>query len=177
MNTARSLIAEWPEGARLLAERMIQEYGVPDVMSAARLTWRQRSPWTESIALRDAESSEHPNRLIQSVTYEVPPRRWRALSAFDRGVTYDPIRRELVARSDREETNILALNLADQVIQDRRTPQDAASFYDKALDAARAGGPLDESRRLLFSPSSRRVFKRDGTRDFDLELERERFQR
>jgi hypothetical protein len=87
-----------------------------------------------------------------SVAYDVPICKWRALNAFDRGVEYDPVSRELKAHAGSETANILALNLADEVIRGRRTPADAAEFYDKALLLALSGKSSRYTTRLLFRP-------------------------
>lgn len=172
MNSALSVIADWPENARALAARLIHDHGVPDQISAAELAWSDQPPWKRIVVYRDAESTERPNNLQESVSYEVPLSRWRALNAFDRGVAYEPVRRELVSRSDREEANILALNLADEVVQGKRAPSDAAAFYDRTLELSYSGKSSPYMSKLMFSPLSRRFLRkeaRDGARrDRDL---------
>ena len=170
-------IAGWPDKARALASALIREHGAPDEITPAQLTWRGRGPWNTIAVYRDAESAERPNNLLQSVAYEVAPRRWRALSAFDRGVAYEPVRRELTARSDREETNLLSLNLADEVIQGRRTAADASAFYDKTVEMSYAGRSSPYMSRLMFSPLTRRYFQKDRARDLQLDREINRIEK
>jgi hypothetical protein len=175
--SAATEISGWPAKARALATALIQEHGAPDEISAAQLTWHNRSPWNMIAVFRDAESAERPNNLLQSVAYEVSPRRWRTLSAFDRFVAYEPVRRELTARSDGEATNILALNLADEVIQGRRTPADAAAFYDRTVELSYAGKSSPYMRKLMFSPLTRRYFQKDSARDLQLDREINRIEK
>ena len=150
---APSVWDAWPEHSRVLAEAIVARYGTPDVVEASRLSWSGRRPWVALIVYRDAVDSDRPNGLQQSVSYEVPVRKWRALAAFDRGVEYDPVKRELVARSDSESTNLLALNLADEMIRGRRTAADARDFYDKTLSLAYSGKSSSYTRRLHFVPA------------------------
>lgn len=149
---ARSELAGWPRHSRSLAEALIQKYGPPDDVVASRLSWTRAAPWKEVIVYRDALACGRPNEFEQSVAYEVPVGKWRELDAFDRGVDYDPVARELVAHTDRETTNLLALNLADDVIRGRRSAAQAREFYDRTAALSAAGKSSAYTRRLLFRP-------------------------
>jgi hypothetical protein len=152
MSAARSVIDGWPEHSRRLAESIIQVYGPPDVVQSSQLFWTGRRPWKKMVVYRDALASARPNGFEQSIAYDVRVNRWRAMAAFDRGVDYDPVGRELVAHTDAETTNFLALNLADDVIRGRRTPADAREFFDKTLTLSSAGKGSPYLRKLLFRP-------------------------
>src|SRR3569832_1827717 len=136
---AQTVIAEWPERSRALAESLLQEYGIPEESTPSRLTWKARAPWSRVSVDRDALDAARPSGVLQAVAYEVPLRRWRALGWFDRGVDYDPVNRELIARTDGEATNYLALNLADEIVRGKRTAADARAFYDEAVALAASG--------------------------------------
>jgi hypothetical protein len=154
---ARGAIAGWPERSKELAEALIQKYGLPDGVREAQLSWTRARPWAEVVVYRDALACGRPNGFEQSVAYEVPVGKWRELDALDRGVDYDPVARELVAHTDRETTNFLALNLADEVIRGRRTAAQAREFYDRTLALSSAGKSSSYMRRLLFRPDEPRA--------------------
>ena len=154
VSDAQSLIAAWPEHSRVLAEEIIQEYGTPESVQPAQLSWAGRRPWISMVVYRGASAPGRPSDLQQSVAYDVPVGRWRALGAFDRGVEYDPVARELIARSGDESANILALNLADEVIRGRRTAAEAAEFYDKTLSLSLSGKNSPYMRKLRFRPQN-----------------------
>lgn len=175
--SAGSVIAAWPEKARLLAAAMIQEYGAPDEVNVAELTWRHSHPWTMLVVFRDAQSAEHPNNLLEALAYEVPLRRWRALNAFDRGVGYDPVRKELVARAETEGRNILAVNLADEIVRGRMSPSEAAAFYDRVVELARDGKNSSSMSRFQFLPALRAAAPRRPGPGIDLPREIDEFHR
>lgn len=154
LSRAQSLIADWPEGSRILAETLLQEYGVPDEAGPSRLSWTNRNPWKKMEVERDALDPARATGVLQSVAYDVPLRRWRALGWFGRGVDYDPVTRELIARTRSEATNFLALNLADEVIRGRRTAEEARALYDETLALSLAGKSSPYMRRLLFRPQN-----------------------
>jgi hypothetical protein len=147
---APSMIAARPEDSRATAEEIVQEYGPPDGVQAGRLSWTSRGPWRSIVVHRGAAAPGRPGGVRQSVAYDVPVGRWRALGAFERGVEYDPVARELVARSGAETTNILALNLADEVVRGRRSAADACEFYDKTLSLSLSGKSSPYMRKLRF---------------------------
>jgi hypothetical protein len=150
--SADAIIARWPEHSRALAKTIIQVYGAPDVAQPSQLSWEGHAPWKLIVVYRDALVSSRPNGFEQSVVYDVPVRRWRALGAFDRGVDYDPVAHELIAHTDSEMSNFLVLNLADEVIQGRRTAEQARDFYDKTVALSFAGKYSPYTRKLLFRP-------------------------
>jgi hypothetical protein len=151
-NRTEDAIVDWPAHSRNLAEAVMQEYGPPDGTEQSRLSWEIRRPWKMIVVYRDAPASGRPNGLQQSVAYEVSVRKWRELGAFDRGVDYDPVNHELIAHNDSEMTNVLALNLADEVIRGRRSAVEAREFYDKTLALSYAGKSSSYTRKLLFRP-------------------------
>ena len=63
----------------------------------------------------------------------MPPERTDDLAFFDGSVLVDRTRGELSARSDSEEANFLALNLAYDVVADRKDPGEARRQYAEAL--------------------------------------------
>jgi hypothetical protein len=151
---AQSVISDWPERSRALAESLMQEYGIPSEAGPSRLSWKGIAPWSRIAVDRDSLEPGRPTGLLQAVAYEVPLRRWRALGWFDRGVDYDPVKRELIARTDGEATNRLALNLADEIVRGKRTPDEARAFYDETVSLAASGKSSPYMKRLLFRPQN-----------------------
>ncbi|MFI5361026.1 MAG: hypothetical protein ACHQ49_03560 [Elusimicrobiota bacterium] len=149
---ARLAVGDWPEYSRDLAGLMIQKYGPPDEIVPSQLSWSRRGEWTQIVVFKDALDFDRQKGLLEAVPYFVPLRRWRELAAFDRGVSYDPMKRELVVRTDDEGSNYLALNLADEVVRGLRTPADANAFYDKTVSLSASGKSSAYTRGLRFRP-------------------------
>jgi hypothetical protein len=150
-----NIIAAWPTWPRFLAGSLLEKYGVPDNIVASQLSWNGRKPWTKIVVFRDPDSLGSSNHLLQSVSYgKVPFERWQELVLAGRGATYDPSTQELTARTDGEETNLLALNLADEILRGRRSPADARRFYDQTEKLSLSGKASPYMDRLLFAPRS-----------------------
>lgn len=157
MKHLKSVIAAWPERSRLIADVIVQEYGVPDEINDSRLDWSSARPWKKVVVFRDAAAAERPGVLLEVLAYGLSDDQRRALAGFERGVEYDPIRRELGACSDDEGTNFLAVNLADEVLQGRRTAAQARELYDRTLSLSYSGKASPAMRGLQFRPADRRA--------------------
>jgi hypothetical protein len=138
--------SRWPESPRLLARLMIDEYGPPQRVSADRLEWEARWPW-KRISV-DAAWATRP--LEQVVDYYVPDSQLAELSRFAHGLAVYADRGELAARSDSEELNRLALNLADDILTGRRTPEEAGRFFERSVQLSAAGKSSPYLQRLRF---------------------------
>jgi hypothetical protein len=150
---AEPLVSRWPVRPRALARLMIERYGKPDEVVASQVSWNRRGPWSKIVVFRDPDPSGRGEHLLQSVAYgPVSVNALRGLDALGRGATYDAAARELSARTDSEETNFLALNLADEVVRGRRSVADARDFYDAASHLSAAGKSSPYMRGLMFGP-------------------------
>ncbi|HXT00729.1 MAG TPA: hypothetical protein VN915_08655 [Elusimicrobiota bacterium] len=152
---AAASIDDWPAKPRALARLMTQKYGRPNEAMASQVSWNGRGPWKKIVVFRDPDPAGRQDFLLQSVAYGAVPvdHHWRDLAAFGRGgAAYDPSSHELTARTDSQETNYLALNLADEVLRGRRSARDAQDFYDAASHLSAAGKSSPYMSGLLFAP-------------------------
>ena len=166
--TVESVIAAWPSTSRTAATQTIARYGAPDEHTASMLIWRDRGPFRRTIVHRDevphAFPRMHQDVLEQVIAYRVPPEMVDELSAFNGSLKVDRTRGELSARCDQEAMNVLALNLADEILTTRATVSDARVTYALQAEAHAAGRSAPLAERLLFRvPTS-------DTRDADAPL-------
>lgn len=147
---ARTTVAGWPEGSRMVAEALIEKYGAPDAVEDGRLTWNGNGGWKRTTVHR--LPSEGSEVVEQSIGYVVPRDRRAALTQLDLALKVDEASGELTATSESEETNFLALNLADEVVKETRTPEGARAYYVQTLRLAGAGKSSPYMRELLFRP-------------------------
>ncbi len=157
--TPESIILLWPAYSYRLARRMIARYGLPVDSVEDRVVWRDNGPWKRTVIYRNPPSDglfrKGRGRLEQSVAYKFPKGRAPALAAFDRTIEADEEAGLLTVRTDEESSNILALNLADEVLQGRRTPKDAAEFRARAARLRDSGKSSPYLEGLLFMPGGR----------------------
>lgn len=150
VESAKTAVAGWPEGSRMVAEAMIEKYGAPDSVDDAKLTWDGNGGWKRTTVYR--LPSEGSDVIEQAIGYVVPKERRDDLTRLDLGLKVDEGAGELTATSESEETNFLALNLADEVVKETRTPEGARAYYVQVLRLAGAGKSSPYLRELLFRP-------------------------
>jgi hypothetical protein len=154
LDQAQAAATSWHTDSKLLAMKFMAEYGPPDRIEADRLVWDSADPWSR-IAVWNTQDREPTalgsESLEQTLRYNVPPDKRKALAAFsDRLVVSDDCQ-ELSARGDSEALNFLAINLADEIIRGDRSPEDARGFYDRVYRLSQAGKSSPYTQGLLFS--------------------------
>lgn len=155
---AAEVIARWPEDSAGVAQSVIDQYGEPDEMTESRLIWRDRGKWKELVAYREMWHHAFPfphNDSLESVTrYRVPIDRLKQLAAFDGSVTVARTRGHMAATCHDEQANLLALNLAHEIVTDVRTVSEARAAYVQNMVDFRAGKPTPYMDDLQFEPQA-----------------------
>jgi hypothetical protein len=139
---ASVVVSDWPSASALAARRLITQYGVPDEVLADRLEWVDNRPWKRTVVRRMAQAdveADDPAMILQTVEYPLTLKQFTALKAFDPRLSYDRNTLELGSRSEREETNFLRLNLANDIINARMTPDQARGLFGQILRLEAAG--------------------------------------
>ncbi len=157
-DTVDRIVSEWPAESRKAAERMIKAYGEPDAASKLRLTWLNKGPFVKTIVHKQPVEhnfpAPHKDVLEQFVNYKVPADKMDELAKFDGSIIVFRTDGLMSARCHKEDMNILALNLADQVIQGERTWQEARDKFTQVATAYQDGDRPEITQRLAFDSKS-----------------------
>ncbi len=94
----------------------------------------------------------HTDLLEQFIDYQVPIDKYDDLAAYDGSVVPERTKGEISARCDMEEMNILALNLAHDIVTGQRTVDDARQFYADTATAFMMDRPAPYTEGLRFQP-------------------------
>ena len=131
------IVAAWPVEARKSAEKTIMRHGQPDEMTPSMLIWNSNGPWHQIIATNEVTKhvfpAPHPDVLEGVIKYEVPENKFDELARFDGSINVDRTRGLMSARCDSDEHNMLALNLAHDIITGKRSVEGARAFYGRAI--------------------------------------------
>jgi hypothetical protein len=127
-------IHDWPKEPRESAESLIEYYGEPDEATPSFLIWFERArPWKRTVVSRQSVRhdfpSTHMDHVEQTIDFRVPVGQVDALAAYDRSVIVDGTRGELSARCGGTSKNFLAINLAVDIIEGRRSVEEARRVY------------------------------------------------
>lgn len=162
----RKVISGWPETSRQAAAEMLERYGMPHGLTDSVMYWEGAGQWLRIVVSSDEVEHNfpmpHSDALEQTVAYYVPAGKYNDLAAFDGSLTFKRTRGELAARGSTEAMNRLALNLAHDIIVNRRQVDEARrAFADIARDYSQGlKHPYTESLRF-------RIYRPQDTRDPD----------
>jgi hypothetical protein len=139
----QSMAMNWPQASRKALEATVQKYGMPTEMTNTMAVWKNSGPFLKTVVF----SEEIPHRfpkphsdvLEQTIYYRVPPDRFDDLAQFDGSIKADRTKGTLSARCDSEANNILALNLANDIITGAKSVEEARQFLATTAASATPG--------------------------------------
>ncbi len=133
----------WPEKTKEVAATTIAAYGPPQAVGPELLAWGKSGPWKRIILHREEVMHDfpmpHKDVLQQFINFKVPVEKFDELAKYDGSVVAERTAGVLSARCDKEEANFLAINLAADVAEGRKSVDEARDYYAKAIKGMLAG--------------------------------------
>ncbi|HEX4046929.1 MAG TPA: hypothetical protein VH309_03800 [Elusimicrobiota bacterium] len=152
---ARGAVASWPKMTKDAALALIEKYGRPSGTTDRMLVWDDAGPWKSVTLYRRAVKRDLPAPreyfLEDTIAYEVPAEKVQDLIEFDPALVIDETRGTLSSQSDGEKANILALNLAGEIVDGRRSVASAQEFMSATLLELMAGRSSPYAEKLMIS--------------------------
>ena len=137
------MLAAWPETSAKAARMMVDKYGMPNEWTPSMLIWTNNGPWKRTMISREETQHDfpmpHKDVMEQVIDYRVPWDKFDELAAYDGSVMAERTKGELSARCDKEEANLLALNLANDVVTGKRAVEEARRFYAETIKGMMEG--------------------------------------
>lgn len=136
---AEEVIASWKSKPREVAKEIIAKYGQPDEVTTNRLIWHENGPWkyTELVNQEIPHNFPIPHKdmLYQAINFRIDPDKADELLEYDGSLILERTKGEIAARCDKEAANFLAINLANDVADGRRSVDQARQFYLESIMA------------------------------------------
>ncbi len=147
-------IKDWPMASKKAVEATVKSYGEPTSSSENEMVWREAGIW-EIIRISKNETPhifpiKHTDMLEMTIYHKVPVDKMSDLGAFDGSVTFDRTQGYLSARCDMEANNVLALNLAHDIINGKKTVEEARTAYADIIKEKMEGKDPDYMKKLQF---------------------------
>ncbi|MDQ7904430.1 hypothetical protein RB614_07820 [Phytohabitans sp. ZYX-F-186] len=146
----------WPTSAAAAAQVTADKYGPPDEASPNTLIWHDRTPWKRVVVSRAIVPHRFPHEHVDVVQHvveqPVPMERLADLARFNGSVVYDRTRGELSSHCEDEEGNILALNLAHDVVAHGMDPDAARRRCHEAIETRNSENRDPYLDALVFEP-------------------------
>ena len=98
-------------------------------------------------------ANAHQDVLEQTVSYRVPPEKIALIAQFNGSVVVNRTRGEISSTSDSEDTNFLALNVADDIAKGERDVERAQTYYAQLIRAKMIKEPERDLQALHFTPA------------------------
>jgi hypothetical protein len=131
------IISGWRAKPQETARKLIAKYGAPNEATSMRLVWVNNGPWKMTELVNEEVPHNfpkpHPDYLKQTINYRVPPDKFDELAEYDGSVIVERTKGEIAARCDMEGANILALNLAHEIVTGKRSVKEARKFYAETV--------------------------------------------
>lgn len=125
----------WPDSSVSAAKKVLTKYGEPTESTPSMLVWKDIAPFRRIVVYREEVMHRfpllHKDVVENVVAYKIPIEKAGELAKFDGSVNFDRTRGELSARSDDEAMNLVALNLASDIISGKRDANNARLVYGK----------------------------------------------
>jgi hypothetical protein len=146
---------DWPKMVKDAIAKTTQKYGQPDEVTATMVKWNNPGAPFKRIEIQKQEIPHnfpmpHTDFLKEVVSYQVPADEADDLTAYDGSVTFSRTKGEMAAQCDMEELNILALNLAHDIVTGKRSVDEARQFYGQTAMAFKKGEKPEYTQRLMF---------------------------
>jgi hypothetical protein len=149
-----SILEEWPDKPREVANSMIEKYGQPDEVTDSRMIWYETGDWKRTIVYKEEVDHNFPmphvDVLEQTIDYQLDTEKYNDVVEYDGSVFAERTKGELSARCDEEALNYLAINLAYEVEQGTKTVEEAREFYTEQAIAYKMGESSEYLEGFIF---------------------------
>ncbi|MBY0307182.1 MAG: hypothetical protein K2Q09_00425, partial [Phycisphaerales bacterium] len=153
-----AVLAAWPMEQRQGLDRVASQYGPPDELTQSFAVWHDRGPFQTIKVHREAVSHsvpvQHQDFMEHSIAYKVPAEKVGDLSKFDGSLVVNRTKGCVAATCDSEAHNLLALNLANDIVTGKRSVSDAKDYMAKAISDEKSGRIDKYMKGLAFQPQS-----------------------
>jgi hypothetical protein len=114
------------------AREAIEKYGLPDEVTDNRLIWQNNDPWKRTMIVDEAWEHHYPvthvDFFYQVVSYPVNIEKVTDVLKFDGSVIIDVVKGEVGSRCHMEMANFMTTNMAVEIMEGKRTWQEAQEF-------------------------------------------------
>ena len=155
---AQKHLEGWPPKTIALAVELVKQYGEPAEATPTQVTWFHNGPWKRTALFKEGAAHNfpkpHQDVLEQSVDYRVPLDKVADLLKYNGSLVIDRTRGELSAHCDSEKQNLIALNIANDIVKGDRNVEQALAYHAQIIVGLRDGEPETYPQKLRFKPSA-----------------------
>jgi hypothetical protein len=143
--------ASWSQEHKDLVNQLTGKYGQPTEGTSNMIIWRGNEPWKQTTVHKENSKEK---MLEQTANLRVPPEKIGDVALFNKQVVVNATANEVSSRSNREELNILALNLTDEIVNKGMSPMEARRQYSSMSSALKRSNDYTKRLRLPSNSST-----------------------
>jgi hypothetical protein len=151
---AEAIIENWPAAPKKIAKETIRRYGPPNEATPTLLIWHNNGPWKRTEITSDETvhnfPTPHTDYITQKIAYRVPVEKLAEVSAFDGSVIVYRTAGEVSATCDNEAANLLSVNLLHDIVQGKRSVEEARKEFAEQTAAWAMNRPAPYAEKLQF---------------------------
>lgn len=152
--TTENDLSAWSEASKTAVKRMRIKYGEPDEITKSMMVWKNNGPWKKTVIYSESVNHNfpipHSDVIQQFVHFKVPAGKLDELSLFNGSIEYNRTSGDISATCDKEEANILTLNLAHELILGNINVSAARKMYAESVLQLSRGEKPGISTQLKF---------------------------
>ncbi len=149
------IIHSWPEVPKSVAREIIDKYGAPDVIGSDLFVWQNKGPYAwmqlHSHEVQHNFPMPHKDVLDIAIPYRIPATMCSQLCEFDGSVSVMRTRGLLIASCFKEALDLLTLNLANDVLTGKKTPEQARMEFGDIAQQVMKGEMPPYAEKLQFA--------------------------
>ena len=155
VSNGKADVSSWNKSSQMAVDEITKKYGEPNGVTPDELIWINPGVW-KKISITKTESKhsfpiEHTDMMETTINYDVPEDKMDELGMFDGSVTFDRTQGTMSARCDLEANNFLALNLAHDIITNKKTVAEARKAYADVIKEKMTGANPEYMAKLTFA--------------------------
>ncbi len=128
-----AIIERWPPAPKKVAKETVARYGLPNEGTPTQLIWHDNGPWKRTVITSDETAHDfptpHTDFITQTINYDVPVEKLAELAEFDGSLIVYRTAGQVMASCDNEGANLLSMNLMHDIVEGRRTVQEARTEF------------------------------------------------
>lgn len=152
----QQVIAAWPAKQQEAYRTLSQKFGPPDDVSTGAICWRDKGNFKkiaiEKESVQHLFPQPHEDFLEVCISSKVPAEKVSDLSKFDGSISVNRTKGTMSVTCDKLEDDILALNLAHDIITDKISVDQARQQLAKEAVAVAGGQTPQLAQDLQFRP-------------------------
>jgi hypothetical protein len=149
---------KWPLSSQSAINGLYAKYGLPNSITSDMVIWNTTPPFKKTVVFKEQIIQKFPflhwDVIQQTIDYKVPVDKISQLAKFNGSLIVDRTKGELSSRSEKEEMNFLAFNLADKIIRGDLSVEEARREYTKSAEEFVMGSTNPMLSEFVFRPQT-----------------------